>query len=190
MELVLMRHAKTSGNLVKRYIGSRTDEPLAPEGIAQAEAITERGITRVYVSPMRRAVETATIRFPNAERVLIEDFREMDFGDFEGQSAAEMSENAAYRAWVDANCEPAPPGASETWAEYSDRVCSAIVRLTREAAARGEERVVTLSHGGVIMAAMTRWARPEKAYYMWNPSHCSGYIAQIGADWNGNSVFP
>jgi alpha-ribazole phosphatase len=191
MELLLLRHAKTAGNLVKRYIGSRTDESLASEGIAQASAIADDAVTRVYVSPMKRALETAALRFPNAEKVIVPEFREMDFGDFEGRSANEMSEDSAYRAWVDANCEPTPPGGSESWQEYSDRVCIALLKLLRAASERGENRVATVSHGGTIMAAMSRWARPQKPYYMWNPRHCSGYAVSFDPnEWNGSAEFP
>ncbi|MDR2605859.1 MAG: phosphoglycerate mutase family protein [Oscillospiraceae bacterium] len=191
MELLLLRHAKTAGNLVKRYIGCRTDEPLAPEGIEQAGSIISSSVVRVYVSPMKRAVETASIRFPNAERIIIPDFREMDFGDFEGRSANEMTDDADYRAWVDANCETMPTGGSESWTEYSERVCSAFLTLIREASERGEEKLVTVSHGGTIMAAMSRWALPKKPYYMWNPRHCSGYAVSCGIDkWDGSTEFP
>jgi alpha-ribazole phosphatase len=191
MELLLLRHAKTAGNLVKRYIGSRTDEPLAPEGIEQAGLIIDASIPRVYVSPMKRALETASIRFPNADRIIISDFREMDFGDFEGRSANEMTDDTAYRAWVDANCEPMPPGGSESWQEYSERVCAAFMKLLREASARNEEKVATVSHGGTIMAAMSLWARPEKPYYMWNPRHCSGYVINFDSNkWDGSTEFP
>jgi alpha-ribazole phosphatase len=188
MELIFLRHAKTAGNLVKRYIG-RTDEVLAPEGIVEAKALVNREILRVYVSPMRRAVQTAELRFPNAERIICEDLREMDFGDFEGFSAAEMSENSAYRAWVDENCEPAPPGTSETFSDYAARVCGAVIKLAKISAKNGEKSVVTVSHGGTIMSVMSRWARPEKAYYLWNPPHCGGYKVQAADDWDGNSEF-
>ncbi|MDR0937558.1 MAG: histidine phosphatase family protein [Oscillospiraceae bacterium] len=184
MELILLRHAKTAGNLVKRYIG-KTDEKLAPEGVAEASALVDRTIGRVYVSPLRRAVETAEIRFPGAELVICEDLREMDFGDFEGLSANEMAENPAYLAWVEENCEPAPPGASEDFAAYSERVCRAIAGLVKNET----ERVVAVTHGGAIMAAMSRWAKPERAYYLWNPPHCGGYAAEIGDDWDGSGDF-
>ncbi|MDR2530798.1 MAG: histidine phosphatase family protein [Oscillospiraceae bacterium] len=189
MKLILLRHAKTGGNLVKRYIGV-TDEPLDPVGIEQANASIDESVARVYVSPMKRALETAAIRFPNAERVIVPDLAEMHFGDFEGRNADEMTDDLAYRAWVDANCEPAPPGAPESWDEYRARVCGAILTLIRAANAEGENSVVTVSHGGTIMAAMQRWARPEKRYYEWNPRHCSGYIVELDLEnWDEESMF-
>ena len=36
-EFYLIRHSMTKGNLEKRYVGSRTDEPLCREGIALLE---------------------------------------------------------------------------------------------------------------------------------------------------------
>ena len=34
MSWILIRHGMTKGNLEKRYVGCRTDEPLCPGGIA------------------------------------------------------------------------------------------------------------------------------------------------------------
>ena len=37
MQLLLIRHSITAGNLEHRYIGCRTDEPLCEAGIALAQ---------------------------------------------------------------------------------------------------------------------------------------------------------
>ncbi len=39
----------------------------------------------VFVSPMRRCLETAEVLYPGQEPVVIEEFRECDFGLFEGK---------------------------------------------------------------------------------------------------------
>ena len=36
MELLMIRHSSTRGNLLRQYVGSQ-DHPLAPEGVALAE---------------------------------------------------------------------------------------------------------------------------------------------------------
>lgn len=65
MRIYLIRHSMTKGNKEKRYIGT-TDESLCLEGIQLLEE--RKGmypeVTYVYVSPMKRCVQTAEIIYP------------------------------------------------------------------------------------------------------------------------------
>lgn len=63
MRVVLIRHSKTAGNLKGRYIGT-TDEPLCEEGIRLLEGKTYPAAELVYVSPMKRCRETASLIYP------------------------------------------------------------------------------------------------------------------------------
>ena len=67
-ELILIRHGKTAGNLLGRYIGSRTDEPLCDEGREGLAGKQLPEVERLYVSPMKRCVETAEILWPGFDR--------------------------------------------------------------------------------------------------------------------------
>ena len=60
IELFLIRHGLTEGNKKKRYIG-RTDEPLCPEGLEQLSALSYPVLDNIFISPMRRCVQTARI---------------------------------------------------------------------------------------------------------------------------------
>lgn len=68
MEVLLLRHGQTSGNLRRAYIGS-TDELLCDEGVRCAtecaKVLRELGFypDRVYASPLKRAIQTARICF-------------------------------------------------------------------------------------------------------------------------------
>ena len=53
MRVILIRHSKTAGNLLGRYIGT-TDESLCPEGIALLKQKTYPLAEALYVSPMKR----------------------------------------------------------------------------------------------------------------------------------------
>lgn len=55
----------------------------------------------LYCSPMRRCVETAEILYPGKKPVLIPDFRECDFGRYEGKNYPELIHDAPYLAWVE-----------------------------------------------------------------------------------------
>lgn len=182
IELVIVRHGQTPGNGARRYVGAR-DEPLSEAGRRQAqEAPHHPEVARVYVSPLRRTHETAAIMFPNAEQVVVEGVQEMDFGDFSGRSADEMEDDAQYRAWVDGNCEGRCPN-GEDRGEFTDRVCEAVERLLREAAARGERRVYLVAHGGTMMASLWSFSAEQRGYYEWHVPNCSGY--RIRADLSG-----
>ena len=77
MELLMIRHSSTRGNLLRQYVGSQ-DHPLAPEGVALAER--RRGemppIDGLWVSPMLRCRQTAEILFPGVEQRLVDALKE------------------------------------------------------------------------------------------------------------------
>lgn len=174
MQVTLIRHGQTPGNALHRYIG-RTDEPLSPEGAAlAAQKGSDPGVERVYVSPMRRTKQTAAILFPNARQIVLDDLREMDFGDFEGRSYAEMEHDAAYRAWVDGVCMvPCPNG--EGREDFTRRVCNAFAAALTDAGARGEQDVFFVVHGGTIMSVLSALARSAGEYYSYACGNCAGY---------------
>lgn len=110
LEVVFVRHGATAGTEVHRYSGAGTDEPLSSAGErALRDLACDRDVFRVITSGMARTDQTARILFPNAELMACPGLREMDFGDFEGRSAAELKEDARYRAWVDSWCETRCP---------------------------------------------------------------------------------
>ena len=185
MQVTLIRHSKTPGNAELRYNG-RTDEPLSEEGVALAEQVgADLGVHRVCVTPLQRTQQTAVILFPEAEQIVVDDLREMDFGDFEGRSYTEMEHDQAYRAWVEGGClAPCPNG--EGREEFSDRVCAAFEGVVRAAAERGEETLTFVVHGGTIMAIMERFVRPRQDYYSYSVKNCQGYRCRVDFGENGS----
>lgn len=170
MQVRLIRHGMTAGNAARRYVGS-TDEPLCEEGRAAAERHEKDLLTdHVYVSPMLRARETASILFPNAAQTVIYDLREMDFGDFEGRSPDEMEHDPAYRAWVDDLCRGACPN-GESQADFHARVKDAFAALI------GREDLTLVAHGGVIMSILWQFAEPKRDFYEWLMPNLGGYEA-------------
>lgn len=178
MELVIVRHGQTPGNAARRYVGSASDEPLSELGRQQArDAVSFPDVNRVYVSPMRRARETAAIMFPQASQVVVPGIQEMDFGVFTGRSADEMVDDEQYRAWVDGYCMGRCPG-GESRPEFDSRVRQALQGLLREAAERGETAVHVVAHGGTLMSFMSGFADDERDYYAWHVGNCKGYRMQ------------
>jgi alpha-ribazole phosphatase len=178
MEIVILRHGQTDGNKEGRYLG-RTDVPLNETGEAEALASgVLPGVKKVYVSPMIRARRTAELCFPNAAQIVVPDFREMDFGIFEGLNYEEMTGNEEYRKWVDGMCRGKCPG-GESMPEFVDRVFASFDAIAREAVAAGEKQLFIAAHGGTVMALFSRCGRPEKDYYDWFVKNGGGYVAHL-----------
>ena len=169
MLIYLLRHGETAWNRERRYQGL-TDIPLSARGralLGRADFSPER----VYVSPLIRTGETAAVLFPGARQIVIPDFREMDFGAFEGRTAGEMADDPAYRAWVAGGCAGRCPG-GESLVEFSGRVWTAFVNLLE----LEKERLVIVAHGGVQMAILERYAEPHRDYFHWHAPCGGGFV--------------
>ncbi|MCW4385590.1 histidine phosphatase family protein [Salinibacterium sp. SYSU T00001] len=129
--LLLVRHGITAWNLEGRYT-SRSDVALhadAHEALdATAALLRGERIDRVLSSPLRRCVETAEFLRARGDIAapleLLDDLREMDFGEFEGRSRAELAAShlaEAYEHWMRVHDDfPTAPG-GEAWADVSAR---------------------------------------------------------------------
>ena len=181
MNVWLLRHGRTQYNDERRYQG-RLDIPLSPEG--EAELFAARFSPEiVYVSPLRRARQTAERIFPKARQEIVADFTEMDFGAFDGRTADEMAEDADYRAWVDGGCRGRCPG-GESLAEFCDRTCAAFERLVSREDMCQANTLVIVAHGGTLCALMERYALPERGYFDWMESNgCGCQLAYDEALW-------
>lgn len=178
MELILLRHGKTAANLDNRYNG-RTDDPLSEEGFAEARAAKAYpDIRYVYVSPLLRARQTAGICFPNAEQIVVDGLREMDFGDFEGRTAEEMKDDPDYRAWVAGSCTGVCPN-GESVPIFAARAAKAFCFAVNDAIRRGLKRAGVAVHGGVIMAVMDGFAHANIPYFDWYVLNCGGFRVVI-----------
>lgn len=187
MELIILRHGKTVGNRENRYVG-RTDEPLCDEYIAEVKVEgCDLGVSKVYVSPLIRARQTAQILFPNAKQTVVDGLREMDFGDFEGRTGDEMINDEAYRKWVDGSCEGLCPN-GEDMTGFRNRVCRAFAQLTLNAAKNGNERIVIVAHGGTIMAVMSSFTEAKRPYFEWFVPNCHGWRANVELSGPGSDI--
>lgn len=179
-EIWLIRHAKTYGNTLGRYIGT-TDEPLCEEG--REELLKKRypKMDRIYRSPLLRCAETSALLFPGVPERVVSGFRECDFGAFENKNYRELSDNPDYQSWIDSGGTlPFPGGESR---EAFEKRC---VKAFEEALAelgREEEgfRAAFVVHGGTIMSILSACAVPKRDYYDWQVKNAEGWKAL----WNG-----
>ncbi|MBQ8092688.1 MAG: histidine phosphatase family protein [Clostridia bacterium] len=181
MKIILIRHGATQGNLEGRYIGSRTDEPLCEEGIQVLQRSHYPEACRVFVSPMRRCLETAKVIYPAVPPQIVNDFRECDFGRFEGRNYAELNGREDYQAWIDSGGTLPFPG-GESRLMFASRSVSAFQQLLP----RMKNTNALIVHGGTIMAIMEAYARPKKDYFAYQVHNGSGFILDPETgDWTG-----
>jgi alpha-ribazole phosphatase len=144
-DLYLMRHGEPE--LTGLMLG-RTDCPSTIAGIgACVDQVGELGIEALISSDLRRARAAAdaigdTLTLPVA---IDSRWREMDFGDWDGLSSADIDGDAIARFWNDP--DRCPPPAGERWSALLSRVRAAIDDL-----APCPTLIVT--HGGAIRAAL------------------------------------
>lgn len=162
--LTLIRHGLTAWNVSGRFQG-HSDIPLSPEGRAQALQLaayvaTFSHIDELYASPLARAVETAGLAFPGREPRRDERLREVDFGDFEGRTRAELEHDPRWLAWIaDPFERPAPGG--EAYRDLRERVMDWLVDAR---AAHAGGHVAAVTHSGTIQmlfAALLGVERPR-----------------------------
>ena len=159
----MIRHGLTAGNLEKRYIG-RTDEPLCEEGITQLRTCTFPPCEVLLASPMQRCIQTAALLFPAQAPRIVPDFRECDFGDFEGRCYTELNGDPQYQAWIDSGgTAPFPHG--ESPAAFRQRCCDTFIAAMKTYAAA--ESICMVVHGGTIMSVLAGFALPKRGYFDW-----------------------
>ncbi|MBR5916208.1 MAG: histidine phosphatase family protein [Spirochaetia bacterium] len=188
MKVYFIRHGKTPGNLLRRYIGGRTDQSLCEAGKAELTDLKDAHLypaaKRVYVSPMRRCRETAAILFPLAQQIVVEAMREMDFGRFENRSHDDMKHDSDYNAWISTMCEgPIPQG--ENKESFTTRCAKAFIDITKSWKPEVEtEPAVFVVHGGTIMAILSTLVKSDRSYYNWYTPNGHGYLC----DWDGEKL--
>ena len=93
--LILVRHGETVWHGENRYAGA-TDVALTPRGLAQADQLASwaalAGLSAIWSSPQSRALRTATAcaTASHVDLQIDHRLRELDFGEGEGLTSAEM----------------------------------------------------------------------------------------------------
>jgi len=148
--LVMLRHGETTGNSSLRFHGA-ADVPLSDAGRAQlreaARGLRQEFFDLVVASPLRRSWEGAALVAGGAPVRIEDGLREIDFGRWEGLSAAEIEQRdpVLYREWRARKPGFEYPG-GELRADFRDRVGRAFARI--EASGAGSALLVV--HKGVI----------------------------------------
>ena len=195
VKITWIRHGMTRANEEHRYLG-KTDEPLSEKGIRFLQEKKKKSFFNapefLYASPMKRCVQTAEILF-RRKPVLIPEWKEMDFGQFEGKNYEELKDNPDYQKWIDSNGTLPFPG-GESREQFIRRSMEGFDRMMSDILKRSEKNtgiqndtdpqylksncgteipVVAVVHGGTIMAVFSSLTGGE--YFDFQVKNGEGY---------------
>ena len=163
MKLFVVRHGETDGN-VKELACGISESTLTEKGRMEAQALANRlnedreknNITTIYVSPLKRARDTAAYTERVLQLTAIQDTRlkEINFGDFEGKPW-----NNPEILYIHKNPFLTFPG-GESFAQAAHRAYGIIEEVKRKHTSNGN--VLFVCHG-VLTAAIYTYFKPFSA---------------------------
>jgi len=151
VKLILARHGRTEGNVIKALDSRPPGMPLDDVGRAQAEDLARRlaaqPVAAVYASRATRAQQTAApvAAAHDLSVVVLDGVQEADCGELEGATDPASHERFqdVYEAWLNEEFDVRLPG-GESALEVRARFVAAV-----EAVA-ADDPVVVVSHGAAI----------------------------------------
>ena len=179
MELIFVRHGRTELNDLGCFL-SRTDCDMTDEGFKQAgevkSLLREVSFDGVYVSPLQRTVQTAEVL--NREYRLDSRLLEMNFGVFEGLQYTEIEKRYpdTLKSWNADYQKFRIPG-GESLEDLFDRVESFIEDMRKN-----HERILVVTHGGVIRCALSLVFSSRDHFYKFQVDH--GSVSIVASDGN------
>ena len=179
--IALIRHGQSTTNAEGLLVG-RSDPHLTELGERQARALAPwlNDVTQVWVSPLARARETAALTMPGRPVVVKDSFIELDYGTFEGQSAATMA-GESWRALEFAH--DARFGDGESLAAVDERVCVELEFLFEDKSSllhSSSEHLAIVSHVSPIKSAVA-WALGVPGSIAWRMRLENGSLTMVGA---------
>ncbi len=179
--LYLFRHGLTKGNLNAQYIG-HTDLPLTMDSIEKLKYIKAHEhypkVDAVFSSPLKRCADSARIMFENNNIVIIDDFIEYNFGEFEECTAEDLKNNDDFKSWLHGDIYSRPPF-GESNAEFAQRVCGAFEKVVDGCIKTGTQSAAIVGHAGVIMTILSCYGLPEAPMAHWQMDSGYGYKLRI-----------
>jgi len=166
--IILVRHGECSGNIENRFRG-RLDYPLNETGLKQARelarALVEFRPARVYSSPLKRAMATAS---PLCEELGIEmetreGFNNIALGDWEGRLKSEIAIEYPHEwnVWL-TDPERLHLEGAETFRDVQARAYEALQELT---AAHSGDTIVVVSHRTTLKPLIARCLEMPEPYF-------------------------
>lgn len=173
LAVALFRHGLTDWNEKKAYIGS-TDLPLSKQGKVSLSSKADEEYEIIFSSPMKRCVQTAARLFPSHTPVIIPEFKEINFGDWEGKTYNELKDDQLYRDWID-DPKKITPANGESFVDFEQRVTAGWKEVLEYSHEKSYSKVAVVTHGGVIRQILSKLSNQPDSFFTWQVPYGSGY---------------
>lgn len=180
--LYLIRHGATKSNKRHAYLGN-TNEPLSNEGREQIIFYNEAGRypkekynLLIFSSPMLRCLQTKDILYQDTRAILFPEWKEIDFGRFEGKNYQDLNGDHDYQRWIDSGGVTAFPD-GESRDEFVKRSMAGLELCIKCMEDYKQKSAVCIVHGGTIMAIMSSLTGGD--YYDYQVKNGQGYEIEL-----------
>ncbi len=175
----MIRHGLTLWNKERRYLGS-TDLSLTEDGKQELVSLwTDKDISfsKLYVSPMRRCIETVATIFPDVSYTVLDELKERDFGIFEGKSYDELKDTEVYKTFI--NSEDREIVGGESREDLFNRIKGCLDIIIADLSSSNIENIAIVTHGGVIMHMLAKYHKGNGTIYEYSVENGKGYLVKF-----------
>ena len=186
--LTLVRHGESEAN-VRHMLSGWLDVNLTDKGRRELEILrntVKYPASEIYFSsPLKRCIETSHILFPDAEPIIRDDFREINFRSMEGWILSSNEEIDAYfESWI----EDEPYIDEETISDVMERGSEAILKTVRECRDKGLHSATIVMHSGIMRSSVVALFNLDKSAFLeMSVPNGLGYILEFDDDLNPQS---
>jgi len=180
LKILMLRHGMTEGNSKGQYIGV-TDESILDSEKELLSGMDFGKPDAVYCSPLTRCLETASILFPENRLFKVPEFRECDFGRFEGKTYLDLQDDPVYKEWLESGVIIRFPE-GESKSGFQERCVEGFDALVNTAMRLKQNYIVMIVHGGTIASILEKYGFPERIYYDWFVKNLEGYKVRLSPD--------
>lgn len=113
-------------------------------------------------------MQTSNIIYKNIKPIIVNDFKECDFGDFEGKNHEMLKNDSYYKLWLKSNGKIAFPNG-----EHPNLFRQRCENAFLDVACRSKKDFVVICHGGTIMAILSKYT--GKDFYDFHVCNGNGF---------------
>ncbi|MBM7583840.1 alpha-ribazole phosphatase [Bacillus pakistanensis] len=173
--VAVYRHGLTEANKNHQYLGW-TDSSVCKD---EQERITQERNShsfyhQYFCSDLSRCTSSLNLLNPEAIPILLKEFREINFGDWEGRTYEELKHDLQYQDWISSPFTVKPPN-GESYLEFTDRVRKGWEKIITTTVKQGDSKVMLMSHGGVLRYLISTYSPIKLDFWDIHAPYCGGY---------------
>lgn len=185
--IYFVRHGEGLDNVARQFSYKKVDRSLTERGRLQAsqtaEYLTGLHIDEIFCSPMKRAHETAQIiaRRLNKEITVLDEFREVDVGDLDGQDFNDGTWSLYHHItseWYAGNLYVSYPG-GEDYVTLWARMRRGWEKVLRDCS---NSDFLIVGHGGIFISTLKDLCPGLEIHWLQNVEYYNCAITELAIE--------